>query len=178
MLAFESGFTPIELGAAQFNAYLADEGLDAALEARRRGGSAAAPGRERYRRAAKVWLWGDAADRAKATMSLPLEIVPVGVPGAREALRARVLWKGRPLAGALVKVWRAPLGADAATRDSIGVAWRGRTDSRGEVAVPVALAGEWLLSVVHMEPCTERSEDDWESTWSSLTFQRAAAVPQ
>src|SRR5678809_1112809 len=37
MLAFESGFTPIELPPAQFEKYLEDEGLDASLAARRRG---------------------------------------------------------------------------------------------------------------------------------------------
>jgi len=183
MLAFESGFTPIELPAAQFNAYLEDEGLDGPLAGRRRGGSSALPGRERYRRAAKVWLRGQAVDRATSAVGLPLEIVPFSVPGAEEVLPARVLWNGRPLPGALVKAWRAPLGADgaitdAATRDSIGAAWLGRADARGEVSVPLALPGEWLLSVVHMERCSERSEADWESTWSSLTFKRAGTVSQ
>jgi hypothetical protein len=63
---------------------------------------------------------------------------------------------------------------DAASRDSIGVAWQARTDARGEISVPVGHAGEWLLSVVRMLPCSERSEADWESTWSSLTFERVA----
>ncbi len=180
MLAFESGFTPIELPAAQFNAYLESEGLDGSLAARRRAGGAA-PGRERYRRAAKVWLAGHAVERATSPVGLSLEIVPLSIPGSQAILRAQVLWKGHPLPGSLVKAWRAPLGSggavsDAATRDSTGVGWRGRTDPRGEVAVPVAQAGEWLLSVVHMEPCAERSEADWESTWASLTFERAATV--
>jgi uncharacterized GH25 family protein len=178
MLAFESGFTPIELPAAQFNAYLEDEGLDGPLAARRHAG-AAAPGRERYRRAAKTWLAGQSVERAITPIGLPLEIVPLSIPGAREVLRVRVLWAGHPLPGALAKAWRAPLGAggavtDAASRDSIGVAWQARTDARGEISVPVGQAGEWLLSVVRMLPCSERSEADWESTWSSLTFERVA----
>jgi len=183
MLAFESGFTPIELPAAQFDAYLEDQGLDGPLAARRRAGSGAGPGRERYRRAAKAWLGGQAGDRAFSAAGLPLEIVPLSVPGVEDLFRVRVLWKGRQLSGALVKAWRAPLGkggaiTDGATRDSIGVAWRGRTDASGGVAIPLAQPGEWLLSVVHMEPCSERSEADWESTWASLTFERAATVSQ
>jgi uncharacterized GH25 family protein len=177
MLAFESGFTPIELPGAQFNAYLAEEGLDGPIAARRQSGSD--PGRERYRRCAKSWLAGQDAARATAALGLPLEIVPLVLPGTQPILPVRVLWNGRPLSGALVNAWRAPSGAggvptDAATRDSIGVVWRGRTDARGEAAVPVAGAGEWLLSVVQMVPCPDRGEADWESTWASLTFQRTA----
>jgi uncharacterized GH25 family protein len=176
LLGFESGFTSIELPAAQFNSYLEDEGLDAPLAARRRGGWTT-PGRERYRRCAKTWQGGDEADRATAPLGMPLEIVPAAAPGAAPLLRARVLWNGRPLAGALVKAWRAPLGpggapTDGATRDSVGIAWQGRTDAKGEVAVPAAQPGEWLLSVVHMVACSDRAEADWESTWSSLTFER------
>src|SRR5262245_56685788 len=48
MLAYESTFTPIELPAAKFDAYLKEEGLIGAWRARR--GAPARPGRERYRR--------------------------------------------------------------------------------------------------------------------------------
>src|SRR3989442_7708837 len=116
MLAFESGFTPIELPGPQFNAYLEEEGLAGPLAVRRRDG-AEKPGRERYRRCAKSWLAGQDAGRATAALGLPLEIVPLAVPGAETVLRARVLWNGRPLTGALVKAWRAPLGAGGALTD-------------------------------------------------------------
>src|SRR5262245_6078322 len=53
MLAYESNFVPIELPAAEFDAYLRNEGLDAPLAARK---GTTAPGRERYRRCAKLWL--------------------------------------------------------------------------------------------------------------------------
>lgn len=176
MLAFESKFTPIELAAAQFDAYLKDEGLTGPLAARRRG-PAGMPGRERYRRCAKAWLPGRDLARAVRPVGLPLEIVPQVPPGADPQLPLRILWGGHPLAGALVKTWRAPLGdggkpTDGATRDSVGLAWQGRSDSRGQLIVPVAAPGEWIVSVVHMVPCRETSEADWESTWASLTFER------
>ena len=182
LLGFESGFTPIELPAPQFDAYLADEGLTGPLAERRRAGTGK-PGRERYRRCAKTWLAGDDAGRATIALGLPLEIVPRTIPGTRGVLRAQVLWNGRPLSGALVKAWRAPLNAggaltDAATRDSLGSAWRGATDAQGEVSVPVTRGGEWLLSVVHMVRSTARDETDWESTWASLTFERVEETPQ
>ncbi len=181
MLAFESGFTPIELPAAQFNAYLAEDGLDGPLAERRRTG-ADRPGRERYRRCAKTWIAGQDLVRATAAIGLPLEIVPLAIPGMDPVLHARVLWNGTPLSGVLVNAWRSPLAAagrlaDPFTRDTLGISWQGRTGSRGEISVPVAGAGEWLVSLVHMVPCEMRDEADWESTWASLTFERPSEEP-
>ncbi len=176
LLAFQSDFTPIELPAATFDAYLADQGLDAPLAARARLTPRPA-GRERYRRCAKSWLAGRDAARALAPVGLPLEIVPLEVPGAVAFLHVRVLWNGQPLANARIKTWRhacdavgAP--ADPETRDSVSVASETRTDAHGEVDVRCAEAGEWLVSVVHMVPSSEPAKADWESTWASLTFVR------
>ena len=176
MIAYQSGFTPIQLPAPQFNAYLEDEGLTATLAARHGAGSDI-PGRERYRRCAKAWLAGVDAARSTRPVGLPLEIVPLAAPGRDPMLRTRVLWSGKPLAGALVKTWRAPLVAqgalqDGESRDSVAVCWKGRTNAAGEVSIPVRDAGEWLVSVVHMEASSDRREADWESTWASLTFER------
>jgi hypothetical protein len=181
LVAFESDFLPIELPAAQFNHYLKSEGLDAPLAARK---GLATPGRERYRRCAKAWLPGSQPDRATAPVGLPLELVPESAPGSTPELRLCVLWSGRPLAGALVKAWRTPLAASGATRpvferDSVAVAWQGRSDAAGRVTIPVREAGEWLVSVVHMEASHSvwslpgsSVAADWESTWASLTFAR------
>ena len=177
LFAFESDFTPITLPASAFEAYLAKEGLDAPLAARRRDGAAASPGRERFRRCAKAWLTGGDAQRATMPIGLPLEIVPLEPPGRTAQLHVRVMWQGKPLAGVLVSAWRAPSAAggaptDAETRDSVNVAWQARTDAHGEALARVAAPGEWLISAVHMEPSADRTVADWESTWGSLTFER------
>jgi uncharacterized GH25 family protein len=178
LLAFESDFTPITLPAATFDEYLKKEGLDAPLAARRQVGGSG-PGRERYRRCAKAWIAGSEVSRATVPIGLPLELVPAEAPGAGSRLGVRVLWQGRPLAGALVRVWRAPLAngmpTDAEARDSVDVAWQGRTDAQGAVLVRVDAAGEWLISVVHMVRCPDLGVADWESTWASLTFERTRA---
>ena len=179
MLAYESNFTQIELPAPEFDAYLKEEGLVGPLSTRQRSGTQAS-GRERYRRCAKTWLAGSDPARAMQPIGLPLEVVPLALPGRDAALRVRVLWGGRPLAAALVKAWRAAFDssgapADGEKRDSVGVSWEAHADRNGEVTVPVAQAGEWLVSVVHMVPCAERDQADWESTWASLTFARLAA---
>ena len=178
MIAFQSTFTPIQLPPALFNAYLEEEGLTGPLTARH-GAASQTPGRERYRRCAKTWLTGADAGRATQAIGLPLEIVPLGIPGSDPVLRARVLWNGKPIAGALVKGWRAPITSsgepqDGETRDSVAVAWRGVTDGQGAISIPAREAGEWLVSSVHMEPSADPHEADWESTWASLTFERSA----
>lgn len=176
LLAYESNFATITLDAPEFERYLALEGLDGPL-ATRRAARDVGPGHERYRRCAKAWLAGSDAARATRPLGLPLEIIPLAAPGASATLRVRVLFEGRPLAGARLRAWRQPMGPgkrtlDPAGRDSVAAAWSGRTDDRGEARVPVAEAGEWLLSTVHMVPSRDRSVADWESTWASLTFGR------
>jgi uncharacterized GH25 family protein len=180
MIAFESSFSGIELPAHEFDEYLEEEGLDDPLRDRHR--APARPGRERYRRCAKLWLAGDDPARATAPLGLPLEIVPDTAPGANRELRLRVLANGAPMPRALVKAWRRPVlpagrPFDPTTRDSIGIAWSGRTDAQGRVTVPVPNAGEWLVSVVRMDPCEDKDEADWQSTWASLTFERKQEDP-
>jgi uncharacterized GH25 family protein len=175
LLAFESTYTPIELPAREFDAYLRLEGLDAPLAARAK--TPGAPGRERYRRCAKAWLAGTDVTRATKPIGLPLEVVPATAPGADPVLRVRVALDGKPLAGALVKAWRTAVDStgapfDPEARDSAVVAWQGRTNAKGETIVPVPEEGEWLVSAVHMVPCRDTSVADWESTWASLTFVR------
>ena len=176
MLAYESDFASIELPADEFNEYLALEGLDAPLAARRRAGSTN-PGRERYRRCAKAWIDGGDTTRALRAIGLPLEIVPLERLGRAPALRLRVLRDGRPVAGVLVRAWRTALaadghGVDPAARDSVGIAWGTRTNAAGDATILAADPGEWLVSAVHMVPCLDAELGDWESTWASLTFAR------
>lgn len=173
---YESNFAAITLDSAEFESYLVEEGLDEALVARRARGDKG-PARERYRRSIKSWISGDDAKRATKILGLPCEIVPLSAPGTKPRLRVRVLYAGKPYAGAWLRAWRQPLGAggrptDPVRRDSVSVAWSGRTDARGEAEVPVVEAGEWLLATVHMTRSRDLEAAEWESTWASLTFAR------
>jgi uncharacterized GH25 family protein len=90
-----------------------------------------------------------------------LEIVPEVDPadGALGgAFRARVLFEGQPLAGALVQAFPGPL--------------RAETDRDGRIRFDLPHGGAWLVSVVHMVPCASCGRSDWESAWASLTFFR------
>lgn len=188
LIAYHSDFSSIELPAAEFDRYLTDQGLEGPRAARARLGAAAGPGRERYARCAKTWIAGAAGSDARRwsqRVGLPLEIVPLADPSRGTRLPVRVLWAGRPLARAQVRVWRQPLASDAtpsdaAHRDSTGFVDQQRTNAAGVTVVRVNGPGEWLVSVVHMVPSDDRAAADWQSFWASLTFAhpelRAVAV--
>jgi uncharacterized GH25 family protein len=176
VICYASNGTFIELPAADFDRYLKLEGLGAPRAARAKLGAAAPPGRELYRRSCKAWVRGDDASRITKTYGLPLEIVPDSDPAAQARVAFRVLYEGKPLANALVRAWRQPVGAPmaAATRDSVGPSAETRTDAQGHAALNLPGAGEWILSTVHMVPAADPAEADWQSTWGSLTFARLA----
>jgi hypothetical protein len=178
LLAYESNFASIELPSRDFDAYLKVEGLDAPLAARERLGGAEPSGRERYARCPKAWIGSGQGSRATAPVGLTMEIVPLSDPTVGSSLPVRVLFRGQPLAGALVRAWNRPLvgggPADPAARDSLGPVVEVRTDSRGEARVAASRAGEWMVSAVHMEPSSDPAAADWQSWWASLTFGRVA----
>lgn len=175
LFAYESSFAANVLPAEAFDAYLKEDGLDEPL-AIRRSTHDQRPGRERYRRCAKAWLGGDDAARATRPLGMPLEIVPITPPHTDSPLRIVLLWEGKPLGNALVNAWHAPLDSSDATSSarpdltepSISV----RTDREGRAVLPIAAPGQWLVSTVHMVPCREPDDADWESTWASLSFAR------
>jgi uncharacterized GH25 family protein len=181
VVAYQSNFADIELPAAEFDAYLELEGLDGPRAARAKQGAAAGPGRERYARCPKLWIAGPVSAvkaRIVASIGLPIEIVPLADPATVATLPVRVLWHGKPLAGALVRAWNTNLAEGWAprawaSRDSVGPAASARTDKNGEARIAIAHPGEWLITSEIMEPCAEKSEADWESWWASFTFARA-----
>jgi len=189
VVALTSQLAFIELPAAQFTAYLREEGLGLALRQRQEADeSTTKPGREAYRRCAKALVLATrgpalppaAADTAyRRVLGLPLELVPEQNPyrlrpGA--ALTVRVLSQGQPVAGAQVQVWRpTPLtgphhtpmpGTPAITHFAT------YSNAQGRVLLRLPDAGPYLLATVRMEaaPAALASRADWLSTWASLTF--------
>ena len=181
-IAYESNFVEIELEAPEFERYLALEGLDAVRKERAKLGLTKEPGRERYSRCPKTWIAGKDTKRATTPVGLTLELVPRSDPAAAGALDLDLLYRGKPLAGALVRAWNQPLDTgfrptDGATRDSVGSVVEGRTDAAGHVRLVLTRGGEWLVSTVHMVPSRDPRASDWESFWASLTFARPARRP-
>ena len=175
----------IELPAAQFTAYLREEGLDYALKLRQENEETAKPGREAYSRCAKTLLQvGDpalvplAADSAcRHAYGLPLELVPEQNPyrlAADKALTVRVLRGGRPAFGAAVQVWQRQPGGLPTTH------YATRANQSGRILLRLSGPGPYLLATVDMRPAPAclRARADWQSTWASLTFAGPPAAPR
>lgn len=170
ILALQSKSALSQLPAVRFNDYVKTEGITPIASARARAGSENSEGREFYSRRAKTIVQVgpvDAASIARATspVRLKLEIVPGRHPqklGAGNTMPVQVLFNGKPLAGALVKL--TDLDADA---EPVGTE---RTNSAGRATLRIPHAGKWQMNVVWAEPLRSASAD-YRTTFSSLAFQ-------
>ncbi|MGI4885488.1 MAG: DUF4198 domain-containing protein [Janthinobacterium lividum] len=172
LVVLRSNLAFTELPAAQFTAYLREEGLELALRRRQERGQQAQAGREAYRRCAKalVQVGAPAADTAyRRVLGLPLELVPEQnpyrlAPGA--ALTVRVLRAGQPVRGALVQVWEAqPEGLPAKH-------FATHANQNGRLLLRLSGPGPYLVAAVDVAeaPPALRPRADWLSTWASLAF--------
>ncbi len=80
----------------------------------------------------------------------------------------RLLYQGRPLAGALIVAFQ----HDRAQEEKS----MARSDTDGRVRLPLRRAGRWLVKAVHMVPAPPGSGAEWESLWASLTFEMPPAA--
>ncbi len=156
------------LPALRFNGYLAAEGLTPAIALRARTGRTGAEGSEAYGRVSKaivqVGPGGGGQGQVTRPVGLTLEIVPEVSPYAlpRPAnLPVRVIYRGRPLAGALIKL--TDLAHDEAPVETH------LTDTSGRAQFAMPKTGTWLLNVIWTRPL-EGAETDFETTFSSLSF--------
>jgi uncharacterized GH25 family protein len=168
VVAYRSRASFVEQPAAQFEAYLRQEGLERVIGDRATRHERLDPGREHFSRSAKALLTGARSSAAVTQpVGLEYEIVPDEDPTAHGgAFRGRVLYRGEPLAGALVV---AMLRSDPSMR--LGV----RSDRRGAFAFALPRAGVWLLKSVHMVRASFFSSADWDSQWASLVFDSPEA---
>jgi uncharacterized GH25 family protein len=166
-VAFRSGRSPIVLDAEKFEKYLAEEGLEAVSRMRRERGESGKPAREVYSRSVKSLIVSGEPGASAADFGRPLgltleivlrkdprKIVPGPVP-------LTLSYEGKPLPNALVVAMEASSAAKVSAR----------TDARGEVALALPRKGVWLIKAVHMTPAPAGLDADWESVWTSLTFE-------
>jgi hypothetical protein len=187
LLALTSQLAYIELPAAQFTAYLREEGLGYALRQRQEAGEAnTKPGREAYRRCAKALvlasqgttgrtLVADADTAFRRVLGLPLELVPEQNPyrlRPSAGLTVRVLSQGQPVAGALVQVWQVGPPAAKPSATPAVTHFTTHTNAQGRVLLRLPGVGPYLLTTVRIEnaPPVLAARADWLSTWASLTF--------
>jgi len=157
------------LPAIRFNDYLRAEGLTPALSFRERTHRTNADGSEAYSRQAKTIMQVGAEpgppSRATRPLGLPLEIVPDVDPYAEpcpKKLPVHVLYRGRPLSGALVKLTNLEHDANPIETHV--------TDEKGRAVFDAPQRGDWLLNVIWTEIAPASSDADFQTTFSSLSF--------
>lgn len=158
-----------DLPSIRYNDYIKVEGLTPAIDARTRAGTMASNGRELYSRRCKALIQVGApqpSDDAMTmrTLGLTLEIVPLKNPyrlGPDHVLPVKVLYEGKPLAGALVKLTNLEF-------DTKPIAMM-RSDKAGRAQFTVPQTGSWLVNVIWTKPISS-PDADFRTTFSSLTF--------
>jgi len=170
VVALETNHASSVLPAIRFNDYLKFEGLTPALNLRALTKTADAPGREIYSRRAKAIVQiGPPNPKAQSQVTRPLgmtlEIVPEKNPytlGLNEPMPVRILYKGHPLAGALVMLTNLEFdGHPLETHLS---------DAAGRALFHFPHTGAWLINVLWTEPLRGGEGADYDTTFSSLTF--------
>jgi len=171
VIAYETNHAYTTQPSAQFEEYLFEVGLETIANARRKHGDGARRVREAYSRHAKALLrvGNDPAAAHDHAVGLRLELILEDpAPGAApEETTIRLLYLGRPLAGALVT---------AAALGSPERALQARSDSRGRVRIALRSGDAWRISTVHMVRGSRDLGADWESLWASLVFARPDAA--
>lgn len=170
VFGLQSKASQSNLPAVRFNDYVVTEGITPIAEYRKRNGLERTEGKEIYSRRAKAIVQVgpiDAAsiERVTKPVNLHLEIVPGRHPqalGSDRTLPVKVMFRGRPLAGALVKL--TDLSNDA---EPVAMQQTGRS---GQTAFKIGRAGDWQLNVVWAETLRNNSQADFRTTFSSLSF--------
>jgi len=166
MLTMESNAAFIELEPDLFNAYLKEDGLDDVYSSREKNKALGQKARERYSRHTKLFVQvGEKYDDVYTkNLGMPIELIPQRNPYELKRMdkcRFLVLFEGKPLFGAKVRVWN--------RHDSRTTIQNFYTQKDGIVELQISNPGAWMVSVVKMVPSKDASAD-WRSYWGSLVF--------
>lgn len=173
VVGYRSRHSFSRLGPEKFDRYLREQGLERIIETRAEVGETGKPVREAFSRCAKALVEvGPGAGGDDRVLGFRLELVAERNPyalGAGEKLPVRLLFEGKPLAGALVVF---------VNHDDPDKAQSFRTDLNGRVEGTISAGGLWMVKVVHMVRPAGNLDADWESLWASLTFERPGSPGQ
>ena len=166
LIVMQSNTAFIKLDGATFNEYLNEDGLSEIVALREKSKTLNDSSREFYSRHAKllIQVGNKKDDTFKKEIGLPIEIIPEQNPyhlKKGDVNRYKILWQGKPLFGALVKVWNRYNNTTAIQNIY--------SEKNGTIEVRLSNSGEWMISVVKMVPSTEKGAD-WQSYWGSLVF--------
>ena len=155
----------------KFQKYLAYEGLEEIIKVHQARNLPDSNFKEAYIRCAKTLVQvGPVGKQDKDTArGLPLELIAEDNPYARglETMMVTLLRSGKPVVGRQVALFRYD---GTVTRNLV------TTDAQGQVAIPIAGGGTFLLNAVDLQPAGD-SEVVWESHWASLSFGLPIVLP-
>lgn len=167
VIGFESYHATSVLDAKKFNQYAKDEGLAEILAYRESRGQNDIAGEELYSRKAKTIVQvGDTfTDNVLKPIGHTLEIVPLNHPYKLDenTLAVQVLFKGKPLSNALIDA--------LSLADHNAQAQALTTDKDGKATFKLDTKGPMMLNTVWGVPLTNSSAADFETYFSSLTFE-------
>ena len=155
----------VEIDPTTFEQYLQEEGLEKIRAVRKSRNLDGVPAREYYSRCAVSLLQvGERSGTLPRPADCPLQLIPQENPNALKSgdrLELQLLFRNSPLQGGLVIAYHYP---------SLDRDLRHRTDDNGRVSFVLDQPGAWLIKATELVPIDEPGAD-WESFWSSLTFE-------
>lgn len=173
VLGYRSKDTRIEMPGTKFDDYLKQEGLHEIIAARKERGQTGTDTVENFSRCAKALVRAgeNVADDPGHTrvLGLTAEMVTEENPYAKspgESLKVRFLYEGAPRANQQITVRHS---------EDLGMWQVLRTDEQGFAMVALPKPGVYLLNGVVMREGQPGSGVDWQSVWSSLTFEVVAS---
>jgi len=166
LIVMQSNNAFIEMEGEKFNEYLKEDGLDDVYAHREKTNSLNKPSKEFYSRHAKLLVQvGDKKDDTyKKVMGFPVEIIPEQNPYSLkkgDPVRFKILFEGKPLFGARVKVWN--------RFDNRTTIQNIYTEKNGMIETRISNPGAWMVSVVKMVP-SKTAGAEWQSYWGSLVY--------
>jgi uncharacterized GH25 family protein len=160
----------IRLTGKEFNEYLLADGLPHIYELRKKEGILDKAAVEYYSKYPKtiIQVGKKVDDSPTKPIGLPIEIIPNRNPYGMqkgEELAVTVLFRGKPLAGAEI-AWSYPGWGEEFAGST-------KTDEKGLASIPLIKAGPYVIRLTHME-WVKKPTHEWESYWTSLTFEVGA----
>jgi len=165
----------IALPAEMFSNYLEHEGMTDALEQFKTINKLTTI-RERYTKHAKALfqVGKPLTDDFKTPLNYKAEIFVEQNPGAvkvGDEMSIRVLFEGKPLKNQQVYVSHATRPEPPKATVQQFSLYSLRTDENGRARFKITLKDKWYVQLIHMQKLTNDEDADYESNWSTITFE-------
>lgn len=171
VIGWDSSPSYIEIESKDFNEYIAAEGYQNVVQARKEQGKQDAKGREKYVRFLKAFV--QVGSKLTNDYSKPLgqkiEIIPLSNPYSLKQgtdLPIKILFDGKPLPKAKVMSTY-----DTYSKEHDVYAHTIDTAQDGTAKIPISKNGIWLIRVNTMLPMEGDPKADWQSFWANCTFE-------